>query len=84
MIVHFLVKSRHDPDSEYDTRYLYTCAAEKDGLPCSHQSAVELKFHVASLNTIPTLQAECRHQLGTGSSSISFYSPVLNFINETN
>ena len=85
----FFVKSRRDPDSEYHvdmTLGICTCPAGMDGSPCSHQSAVALHFRVASLNTIPTLQPECRRQLAyiaVGEKAVSFYSSVSQFQDET-
>ena len=88
----FLVKSRRDPDSEYQVDMVLgtcTCVAGKDGSPCSHQSAVALHFRVASLNIIPTLHPTCRRQLAfiavgeEANHDISFYASVSQFQDET-
>ena len=88
----FLVKSRRDPDSEYQVDMAFgtcTCVAGKDGSPCSHQSAVALHFRVAFLNIIPTLHPTCRRQMAfiavgeEANHDISFYALVSQFQDET-
>ena len=81
----FLVKSRHDLETEYQVDISLgtcTCFAGKDGTPCSHQSAVALHFHVASCNIIHTLQPSCRHDLAfiavgnKANNDIEFYASI--------
>ena len=62
----FTVKSRRDPDSEYqvDTALgTCTCEAGSDGSPCCHQLATTLHYRSASLNCIPTLHPSSQRQL---------------------
>ena len=88
----FLVKSRRDPDSEYQVdKGLGTCTCIRgaDGSPCSHQLAVALHFQKASLNCIPTLHPSSRRLLAyialgkEANSDITFYASVAQCLDET-
>ena len=88
----FLVKSRRDPDSEYQVDMglgTCTCIRGADGSPCSHQLAVALHFRKASLNCIPTLHPSSRRLLAyialgkEANSDITFYASVAQCLDET-
>ncbi len=59
-----------------------SCPRGSDGSPCSHQAAVSKHFHVASINSVPTLFPEKRRELATialGSKAVcdlSYYSSI--------
>jgi hypothetical protein len=87
----FLVKSRRDPDSEYqvDMRVgTCTCIEGTDGSPCSHQLAVALHFRKASFNCFPTLHPSSRRLLAyiatekEANKDISFYASAIQCLDE--
>ena len=65
-----------------------TCIGTSDGSPCSHQLAVAIHYHKASLNCLSTLHPHCRKQLAyialghKANTSVSYYSSVSQVFDE--
>ena len=81
-MIHFYVQSQ-DTQEEFYVVDMHigscSCKGGVDGSPCSHQAAVSKHFHIASLNSVPTLFPEKLANIASGDKAItnlSYYSSI--------